>query len=94
MPTETLESPPSEVCPSSTKNRAKIAVDGLLLKFTPREFEIFHMLSGTRSNKEMAAVLGIATNTVGRHMITIYAKCGVTSRVEFWVKFGFKPENR
>ena len=47
---------------------------------TPREAEVLVLLARGRTNKEVAAALGVAPKTVGRHAENLYAKLGVRSR--------------
>ena len=49
---------------------------------TPREREVLgHIGKGLR-NHEVAATLGIGTNTVAAHIKAVYAKLGISSRAE------------
>jgi ATP/maltotriose-dependent transcriptional regulator MalT len=45
-----------------------------------REVEVLRNVASGRSNKEIAADLGISEHTVARHMSNIFAKIGVSSR--------------
>jgi two-component system, NarL family, nitrate/nitrite response regulator NarL len=56
------------------KNRSSI--------LTAREAEITSAIRGGNSNKEIAAKLSISEETVKRHLSNIYAKLGVSSRLE------------
>lgn len=47
---------------------------------TEREVDVLRLLARGRSNKEVAAALGISPKTVGTHVEHIYAKAGVTTR--------------
>jgi DNA-binding NarL/FixJ family response regulator len=47
-----------------------------------REIEVVSLLTKGRSNREIAAALFISGGTVKRHLTNIYAKLGVTSRLE------------
>lgn len=47
---------------------------------TEREVDVLRLIARGRSNKEVAAALGIAPKTVGRHVEHIYAKAGVRTR--------------
>ncbi|MFV9503577.1 MAG: LuxR C-terminal-related transcriptional regulator [Oscillochloridaceae bacterium umkhey_bin13] len=53
-----------------------------LVLLTPREHEILALLAERWSDKEIAARLVIAPNTVRKHTGTIYQKLGVSSRRE------------
>jgi HD-GYP domain-containing protein (c-di-GMP phosphodiesterase class II)/DNA-binding CsgD family transcriptional regulator len=47
---------------------------------TEREVEVLRLIARGQANKQVAATLGIAPKTVGRHIEHIYAKAGVTTR--------------
>jgi DNA-binding NarL/FixJ family response regulator len=49
---------------------------------TPREIEIIHLLAGGKSNKEIAAQLGISVRTVETHKAKIMLKLGFHSLAE------------
>lgn len=49
---------------------------------TLREREILKGIAGGRSNKELAADLGVSANTVAVHVRNVYKKCGLHSRKE------------
>jgi len=49
---------------------------------TPREREIVQLLAEARSNKEVAAILGISVKTVETHRASIMRKLGITSIVD------------
>jgi DNA-binding NarL/FixJ family response regulator len=51
-------------------------------KFTPREEEIISAILTGSVNKEIAAKLGISEDTVKRHLSNIFAKAGVSNRLE------------
>ena len=53
-----------------------------LLKFTPREQEIISAILTGCVNKEIAANLSISEETVKRHLSNIFAKAGVSNRLE------------
>ncbi|MBB6734076.1 LuxR C-terminal-related transcriptional regulator [Cohnella zeiphila] len=57
-------------------------VSDLVLILTRKELEILRMIAGRKSNKEMAAELGIGYGTVRTHLHQIYAKLGIGSRSE------------
>jgi Response regulator containing a CheY-like receiver domain and an HTH DNA-binding domain len=50
--------------------------------FTPREREIVSAILAGRMNKEIAAQLLISEDTVKRHLSNIFAKAGVSNRLE------------
>ena len=47
---------------------------------TEREVDVLRLIGRGRTNREVAAALGIAPKTVGHHVEHIYAKAGVTTR--------------
>jgi HD-GYP domain-containing protein (c-di-GMP phosphodiesterase class II) len=47
---------------------------------TEREVDVLGLIARGRTNKEVAATLGISPKTVGHHIEHIYAKAGVTTR--------------
>jgi predicted ATPase/DNA-binding NarL/FixJ family response regulator/DNA-binding XRE family transcriptional regulator len=49
---------------------------------TPRQADVLRMLAAGHSNKQIAAELYLSPATVERHLATIYAKLGVSGRVE------------
>lgn len=54
----------------------------LLAKLTRRELEILQLVSGGRSNRQVAEILWVADQTVKFHLANIYRKLGVRSRFE------------
>jgi NarL family two-component system response regulator YdfI len=57
-------------------------IDELAEPLTPREVEVLQMLAAGRSNKEIAARLGISEHTVKFHVASILGKLGAGSRTE------------
>jgi DNA-binding CsgD family transcriptional regulator len=53
-----------------------------------REREVVELLLQRKSNKMIASSLGISTRTVEFHLKNIYAKLGVSSRIELVLKLG------
>ena len=51
-----------------------------------REIEVLRMISGGKSNKEIAAALFLAESTVKTHVASIYEKLKVTDRTEAVVR--------
>lgn len=47
---------------------------------TPREREIMGWLSGGKTDRDIAAILGISWRTVHKHLQHIYEKLGVETR--------------
>jgi DNA-binding NarL/FixJ family response regulator len=54
----------------------------LLGKLTRRELEILQLVSGGRSNRQVAQILWVADQTVKFHLANVYRKLGVGSRFE------------
>ncbi len=49
---------------------------------TPREKEVLHAIVDGKTNQEAGLALGISDKTVEKHLESIFAKLGVSSRVE------------
>ena len=60
----------------------KLAQRYSLPVLTPREREILERIAGGRSNKEIAALLNLAENTVKNHVHVILEKLGVQDRTQ------------
>lgn len=56
--------------------------DVLLRRLTRRELEILQLVSGGRSNREVAEILYVTDQTVKFHLANVYRKLGVRSRFE------------
>ncbi len=54
----------------------------LVEPLTAREREVLAMLGDGRSNRRIAAALGISENTVKAHVAAVFAKLGATTRTE------------
>jgi DNA-binding CsgD family transcriptional regulator/tetratricopeptide (TPR) repeat protein len=65
--------PPSRTVTTSRSGKARL---------TNREMDIARMVVARKSNKEIAAALGIAARTVTTHVANIFTKIGVSSRGE------------
>jgi DNA-binding CsgD family transcriptional regulator len=48
--------------------------------FAPRELEIVSLISEGKSDKEIAACLGVSTRTVRTHLERLFARHGLHSR--------------
>lgn len=59
---------------------ARLTPTGLPAGLTPREAEVLAEVSRGLTNREVARALVISEKTVGRHLESIFAKAGVTSR--------------
>jgi DNA-binding CsgD family transcriptional regulator len=62
------EVPGPTVLPMYLQNRSH--------SLSQREEEVLRLMAEGRQNKEIALTLGLSTNTVSRHLSTIYAKIG------------------
>ena len=56
--------------------------DHVLRKLTRRELEILQLVSGGRSNRQVAEILWVTDQTVKFHLANVYRKLGVRSRFE------------
>jgi DNA-binding NarL/FixJ family response regulator len=54
---------------------------------SPREKEVLEFLAGGFMYKEIADKMGIALDTVKKHVVSIYAKLHVSNKVEAINKF-------
>jgi LuxR family maltose regulon positive regulatory protein len=70
----------SEVMSTQTVDWAATNNQPLVSGLTPRELEIMNMLAQRLQNKEIAARLFIAPETVKKHLRNIYTKLKVTGR--------------
>lgn len=52
------------------------------LELTERELDVLRLIAAGRTNKDVAAELGITTKTVMHHSVAIYRKLGVRGRAE------------
>jgi len=51
-----------------------------VVPLTPREREVLHWLAGGKTDRDIAAILGISPRTVHKHLQRIYEKLGVETR--------------
>lgn len=56
------------------------------LGISEREFEVLEHVAAGRSNKEIAAKLGVSPNTVKTHIARLYEKLGAARRTEAILK--------
>jgi len=76
---------PRNVSSRTTQAAGTPARDGSLLESHPltnREREILALLADGLGNKQIAAQLGISTNTVKTHLELLFDKLGASSRAE------------
>jgi DNA-binding CsgD family transcriptional regulator/pimeloyl-ACP methyl ester carboxylesterase len=73
--TDTIESFLKEACDQadSALNSAKLTV---------REREVLRLLAAGKSNRDIAALLGVSVHTVDRHLANIFGKIGAHNRLE------------
>jgi len=50
-------------------------------RLTARQREVLRLVAQARSDKEIAAALGLSENTVGQHLDRIFKKLGIHSRI-------------
>ena len=74
----------AELAPNGSANNREANGNGpeLLKKLTRRELEILQLVSGGRSNRQVAQILWVADQTVKFHLANVYRKLGVRSRFE------------
>ena len=68
--------------PAAGASRSRRRQNDVLHKLTRRELEILQLVSGGRSNREVAEILWVADQTVKFHLANIYRKLGVGNRFE------------
>ena len=68
--------------PLSTGAPARIRSDSSAATLSRREQQILALLADGLVNKQIAARLGISTNTVKTHLELLFEKLGVTTRAE------------
>lgn len=59
----------------------------LMEKLTPRQMEIIGLLAQGNSNKQVARLLGICTDTVRKRIISACARAGVENRIQLIVLY-------
>jgi DNA-binding CsgD family transcriptional regulator len=62
------------------RRAAVLAADAGSGQLTAREIEVLRLVAAGRTNREVAAALGISGHTVARHLNNIFAKLDVSSR--------------
>lgn len=67
------------------------ATCSLIKRLTRRELEVVHLLSRRRSNREIAAMIGVSLSTAKRHTENILGKLGLRSRFEVERVVGISP---
>ena len=56
--------------------------DALALSLTYREWDVIHLITAGKTNRDIALALSISTKTVEKHITSVYTKVGVHSRVD------------
>jgi DNA-binding NarL/FixJ family response regulator len=70
---------------SETPDLGQLVRDALsVASLTSKEEEIARLVLKGLSNQEIATALAISDKTVRQHLSAVYAKCGVSSRAEFF----------
>lgn len=82
-------SPAAELVITARESRQRTRADPAIAReamsapmLTPREQQILELLADGLGNKQIAARLGIATNTVKTHLELLFDKLDVSSRAE------------
>jgi DNA-binding NarL/FixJ family response regulator len=60
----------------------RAAAERAPISLTPRESSVLQHLARGRSNKQIAAALGVSERTVKFHVSTLFTKLGATNRTE------------
>lgn len=68
--------------PTSPRTAGRAGIDESPATLSPREREILALLADGLVNKQIAARLGISTNTVKTHLELLFEKLGVATRAE------------
>ena len=72
----------AHTAPGTRRPTSRLASESGAMTLTPRENEILALLADGLVNKQIAARLGISTNTVKTHLELLFEKLGVTTRAE------------
>jgi LuxR family transcriptional regulator, maltose regulon positive regulatory protein len=67
---------------------------GLVTALSDRELEVLHLLAAGKQNRDIAAELHMALNTVKKHATHIFDKLGASNRTEATARareFGLLP---
>jgi DNA-binding CsgD family transcriptional regulator len=67
---------------AETRARAVRVVDSPAVSLSPREREILELVGRGRTNREIAAELGVSVRTVKTHVEHVFRKLGVTHRTQ------------
>ncbi|HEV7704302.1 MAG TPA: LuxR C-terminal-related transcriptional regulator [Gemmatimonadaceae bacterium] len=59
---------------------AEVRADAGAIDLTPRELEVLRLVATGKTNRAIAATLGISEKTIARHVSNIFTKLGLSSR--------------
>lgn len=71
---------------SATQPQGQISSDSVENKMTPRELDVLRLLMDGRSNRDIAAAMGIDEVTVKAHLGRMLRKAGASNRVELTLR--------
>jgi DNA-binding NarL/FixJ family response regulator len=63
-------------------NKMTLSPRQVVSQFTPRQLEIFQLLTQGYSNKQIGLILGISRATVKRHVSDVCKRTGIENRVQ------------
>lgn len=86
LPAWLMRGPPPSAMPGSEKDLFRS--HATLRQLSRRQMEVLLLLSGGRSNREIAAALGLAEQTVKMHVSNILRVLGARNRTEAVIKLG------
>ena len=72
----------ARAAPPVQRSATRVASDASVTSLSRREREILALLADGLVNKQIAARLGISTNTVKTHLELLFEKLGVATRAE------------
>jgi DNA-binding CsgD family transcriptional regulator len=73
-----------ETIKSPVKHTADLAAYAAQIGLTQREAEVFHLLFGELTDDDICKNLFIGANTLKKHILSIYKKAGVRSRIQLF----------
>jgi LuxR family maltose regulon positive regulatory protein len=68
--------------PAAGAGRRRAAAAGLVEPLSERELEVLELLAAGRSNREIAAELVVALDTVKKHVSHVLGKLGAANRTQ------------
>jgi len=69
-------------------------IAGPLSELSDREQQVVTLVCDGRSNKEVAAKLGVTEGTVKAHLHSIFVQLGVRSRIELMIALGDRRRSK